>query len=59
MYDKVAHPQKVMVWDAIGTNFKSKLVFIEGKINGEKYFDDIICDSGFHEAADEVFDLND
>ena len=32
--DKRAHPKKVMIWGAIGANFKSKLIFIDQTIDG-------------------------
>ena len=37
-----AHPKKVMIWGAIGQNFKSRLVFLDKNITGEVYFDEII-----------------
>ena len=55
MVNKMAHPKKVMIWGAVGWNFKSKLVFIEGHINGDKYFDEIICGSGLLDDADIAF----
>ena len=33
----VKHPEKVMVFGAISPSSKSKLVFIDGKVNAEKY----------------------
>lgn len=56
--DRVAHPKKVMIWGAIGHNFKSKLVFIDGNITGDVYFDDIICGSHVLDDADQVYGFN-
>ena len=57
MFDKVAHPKKLMIQGAINKGFKSDLIFIEVTINGDKYFEEIIC-SGFLEKADEVYGFN-
>lgn len=57
MTPKVAHPPKVMIWGAIGHNFKSKLVFIQGNVTGDVYFDEIICGSGLLEDADQRWGL--
>lgn len=53
------HQKKIMIWGAIGEQFKSRLVFIDGVINGDKYFDDIICGSGFLDDADQAFGSTD
>ena len=57
MISNVAHPPKVMIWGAIGRNFKSKLVVITGTITGDVYFDDIICGSDLLEDADAVWGM--
>lgn len=54
---KRAHPPKLMIWGAIGYNYKSNLVFLDKNITGEVYFDDVIC-SGFLDTADECFGFN-
>ena len=46
MIEKIAHPKKLMIWGAIGHNFKSKIVFIEENITGNVYFDNIIKSFG-------------
>jgi enamine deaminase RidA (YjgF/YER057c/UK114 family) len=53
-YSKEAHPKKVMVWGAIGHNFKSSLHFCSGTVNGEYYYDEIIG-GGFLDEADAAF----
>jgi hypothetical protein len=53
-YSKQAHPKKVMVWGAIGYNFKSSLHFINGTVTGEYYYDNIIM-GGFLDEADAAF----
>lgn len=57
MIDKKAHREKVMVWGAIGEGFKSDLLFIEGNVTGDYYFDNIIC-GGFLEKADKTYGYN-
>ena len=47
-----------MIWAAVGYNFKSKIVFVEGKINGDFYYDHIICGSDFINDADKAFGGN-
>ena len=47
-----SHPPKVMIWAAIGWNFKSELFFVEGSVNTEFYIDNIILGSHFVEDAD-------
>ena len=34
---EVAHPPSILVWGAIGLNFKSNLVIIEGSVNSQIY----------------------
>ena len=53
--EKVAHPPKVMIWGAIGYNFKSNLIFFEGPVNTESYVFDIIIDSDVLNGADKVY----
>ena len=53
-----AHPKKVMIWGAIGQNFKSRLVFLDKNITGEVYFDEIICGSHILDDADSVYGFN-
>jgi hypothetical protein len=47
------HPEKVMIWGAVGFNFKSSLHFVpvNQTIDGEYYFENII-NSGFLEEVD-------
>ena len=54
---KRAHPPKLMIWGAIGYNYKSNLVFLDKNITGDVYFADVIC-SGFLDTADECFGFN-
>lgn len=57
-YAKQAHPKKVMVWGAIGYNFKSSLHFVVGNVTGEYYYDEIVM-GGFLDEADDAFgDMN-
>lgn len=58
MIDNKAHKEKFMVWGAIGEGFKSDLVFIDGVVTGDRYFDEIICGSGFLEKADAHYGFN-
>ena len=53
--EKVAHPPKVMIWGAIGYNFKSNLIFVEGPVNTESYVFDIIIGSDVLNGADKVY----
>jgi hypothetical protein len=57
-YAKQAHPKKVMVWGAIGYNFKSSLHFVQGTVTGEYYYDNVIM-GGFLDEADEAFQHTD
>lgn len=50
--DKKYYP-KLMVWGAVGHNFKSSLVFFEGHVNSETYIDNIFFGTDLLEAADE------
>ena len=52
------HPPQVMVWGAIGYNYKSRLVFFEGTVNSETFSEKVIFGSGFYSDADCVFGLN-
>lgn len=52
-----SHPPKVMIWAAIGWNFKSELFFVEGSVNTEFYFDNIILGSHFVEDADRCWGI--
>ena len=52
-----SHPQKVMIWGGIGYNFKTKLVFIEGSVTADSYFEDIILGSGMIQDADNRWEL--
>ena len=47
-----AHPKKVMIWGAIGWNFKSELIIIDKSVNTEYYIDKIILENNFIEDAD-------
>ena len=53
-----AHPKKVMIWGGIGYNFKTQLVFIDGIVNAESYFDDIIIGSNVINDADDHWGIN-
>ena len=53
--EKVAHQKKVMIWAAIGLNFKSELVFIEGPISSDAYFEQITIGSGHISDADKAY----
>lgn len=53
--NRVAHPPKVMIWGAIGHNFKSKLMFIDGNLNGDLYYNQILCGSGMFNEANAVY----
>jgi hypothetical protein len=52
--DYRGYPAKVMVWGAIGYNFKSKLIRIEGHVNAQKY-QQLLNDSGVIEAMNEKY----
>ena len=47
-----AHPKKVMIWGAIGWNFKSELIIIDKSVNTEYYIDKILLESSFIDDAD-------
>lgn len=46
------HPKKVLIWSAIGWNFKSQLIFFEKSVKSENYIDDVILNSDFVDVAD-------
>ena len=50
-----AHPEKVMIWGAIGQNFKSKLIFLDETIDGDDYFKKIIQASNVFQEANGTF----
>jgi hypothetical protein len=49
---KHAHPPKVMIWGAIGHNFKSSLHVVHGNINGDYYLNRIIFGNFANEAIE-------
>jgi transposase len=53
--EETAHPQKIMIWGAIGWNFKSQLIYIEGYVDSKIYCDSIIIASCIKEEADTAF----
>jgi hypothetical protein len=53
-YSRKAHPKKIMIWGAIGFNFKSPLHFAGGTVTGEYYYDKIIM-GGFLDEANRTF----
>ena len=55
---KKAHPEKIMIWGAVGYNYKSPLIFIDGQINGDYYLNNIIRNSGFLESVAKSFPDN-
>lgn len=50
-HDRKYYP-KIMIWGAVGYNFKSSLVIFEGHVNSEKYINDIFFGTDLLEAAD-------
>ena len=52
---KKSHNQKVMIWGAVGYGFKSRLVFIDGIIDSEKYIHEIINASNLVTDANEAY----
>lgn len=46
------HPPQIMIWGAIGWNFKSSLVFFEESVSADTYIDKIIFGSNFIDEAD-------
>ena len=44
-----------MIWGAIGYNFKSNLIFVEGPVNTESYVFDIIIGSDVSNEADKIY----
>lgn len=53
--EKQAHPFRVMIWGAIGLNFKSKLMFIDGTVTSDYYFNEILIGSNVFDDADKVY----
>jgi transposase len=50
-YSTEAHPKKIMIWGAVGYNFKSSLHFVtDGTVTGAYYFDQVISGIFLHEA---------
>ena len=47
-----------MIWGAVGYNYKSPLIFIDGQINGDYYLNNIIRNSGFLESVAKSFPDN-
>lgn len=52
------HPPKVMIWGAIGYNFKSNLVFFDRSVNSDTYYNNAILGSHLKANADYVYGLN-
>jgi hypothetical protein len=52
--EKEQFPIRIMAWGAIGRNFKSPLIRVEGNINAEKY-KEIIVQSRIIETMDSLF----
>lgn len=52
-----AHPPKVMVWGAIGWNFKSELIIIDYTVNTQNYIDHIILENNFIQDADRCWGI--
>jgi hypothetical protein len=51
-----AHPAKVMIWGAVGYNFKGSLHFVhQATVNWEYYHDEIILGPGVLDAADSAY----
>ena len=44
-----------MIWGAIGLNFKSKLMFIDGTVTSDYYFNEILIGSNVFDDADKVY----
>ena len=55
--DKKYYP-KVMIWGAVGVNFKSDLIIFKGHVNSESYIEEIFINSNFIEKADEHWGLD-
>jgi hypothetical protein len=49
-----AHPYKRMVWAAIGPNFKSELIFIDGYIDSNAYVN-LLIDTRIYEILEGMF----
>ena len=52
---KRAHPPKVMIWAAIGYNFKGPIVFINDTVDADVYINDILLGSKVVDQADRAF----
>lgn len=52
------HPPKVMIWGAIGHNFKSNLVFFQSSVTSDTYFNNAIVGSALKQNADYVYGIN-
>jgi transposase len=52
--EKEQFPMRIMVWGAIGHNFKSRLIRVEGNINVEKY-KEVILQSGVIDAMNSLY----
>jgi hypothetical protein len=52
---KNAHPKRVLIWGAIGYNYKSKLIILKTTVNSSVYFEEIIRSSGLKNELDELF----
>lgn len=50
-----AHPEKVMIWAAIGWNFKSRLVFLTKNVTSEVYWEECLIGSDLMTDANRVF----
>jgi hypothetical protein len=48
---RTTHPPKVMIWGAIGYDFKSSLHIVQGRINGDYYLHNILCGTFLAEAV--------
>ena len=57
LQNKVAHPPKVMIWGAVGYNYKSDLIIVKGTLNSENYIDQIIFGSNLIETADAEYGI--
>jgi transposase len=53
--EQVQYPMKVLIWGCIGYNFRSKLIFFDGILNSDEYFEQIILGSNLLEEADRHF----
>jgi hypothetical protein len=53
-HDTVKFPKGIMVWGAIGHGFKSKLEFIDGTLNSDRYCS-MVKDNGFVEECNALY----